>query len=202
LYEALLWRLTGWPEKVLSRRKNIMFCKILSLKTVQLRTHDKIILLQDGRLRVNDQLVEVNGMSLVGLDNTRALHILREAMQKDGRIRGFIGITVARPKNSQVVPQPVVVSPREVRVSQHGETDENNHTVDQSMEKSSGDKATATCKAVAVSETVPASAKDTLRRQLSQDIQRVSSDGLSLIEEVETASRRLSTETDVCSEVM
>jgi hypothetical protein len=164
-----------------------------------MRTLDMMVLLQDGRLRVNDQLVEVNGMSLLGLDNTRALHILREAMQKDGRIHGFIGITVARPKTSQVVPHPVVVSPQEVRVSktEQGETDDISHTVEQSLEKFSGEKASTTCKTV----TVSAPTNNSLCRQLSQNIQRVSDDP-SLTEEVEPGCRRVSTEADVCSEVV
>jgi len=70
---------------------------------------------QDGRLRVNDQLVEVNGVSLSGMDNARAIQVLREAMVKDGRIKGFIGITVLRPRTSA---QSLSTPGREVRVSQ------------------------------------------------------------------------------------
>ena len=93
-------------------------------------------LFQDGRLRVNDQLIRVNGVSLLGLDNAHALQVLREAMQKDGRLHGFIGISVARPKNSLVNPQPVTVGLREVRVSQldQDETDDSNSSMHQNVE--------------------------------------------------------------------
>jgi len=64
---------------------------------------------------VNDQLVDVNGTSLLGVDNARAIQVLREAMMKDGRIHGFIGITVLRPRSNAAK----IVSPcRELRVSQ------------------------------------------------------------------------------------
>jgi len=66
---------------------------------------------------VNDQLVEVNGVSLSGMDNGRAIRVLREAMMKEGRIRGFIGITVLRPRAARDNTQ--LASPcRGVRVSQ------------------------------------------------------------------------------------
>ena len=66
---------------------------------------------------MNDQLVEVNGVSLLGMDNSRAIQVLREAMMKDGRIHGFIGITVLRPRAAKSTGQ--AASPcREVRVSQ------------------------------------------------------------------------------------
>jgi len=64
---------------------------------------------------VNDQLVDVNGTSLLGVDNARAIQVLREAMMKDCRIHGFIGITVLRPRSNAAK----TVSPcRELRVSQ------------------------------------------------------------------------------------
>ena len=80
---------------------------------------DKVTLLcvKDGRLRVNDQLIEVNGVSLSGMDNSRAVQVLREAMMKDGRIHGFIGITVLRPRAVRDAARSA--SPcRELRVSQ------------------------------------------------------------------------------------
>lgn len=66
---------------------------------------------------MNDQLVEVNGVSLSGMDNAHAIQVLREAMMKDGRIHGFIGIAVLRPRTARSAAQ--LSSPcREVRVSQ------------------------------------------------------------------------------------
>jgi len=76
-----------------------------------------LLVFKDGRLRVNDQLIEVNGVSLSGMDNSRAVQVLREAMMKDGRIHGFIGITVLRPHAVRDATRSA--SPcRELRVSQ------------------------------------------------------------------------------------
>jgi len=51
---------------------------------------------KDGRLRVNEQLMEVNNVSLSGMDNSQEIQRLREVIMTDGRIHGFIGITVLR----------------------------------------------------------------------------------------------------------
>ncbi|KAI5711159.1 hypothetical protein M8J75_014676 [Diaphorina citri] len=52
---------------------------------------------RDGRLRTNDQLLSVNGISLLGKSNTSAMETLRRAMlQSDGPCPGIISITVAR----------------------------------------------------------------------------------------------------------
>ena len=56
-------------------------------------------------------------MPLLGMDNSRAIQVLREAMMKDGRIDGFIGIAVLRQRTARSTAQ--LSSPcREVRVSQ------------------------------------------------------------------------------------
>lgn len=55
-----------------------------------------MISLQDGRLLVNDQLMNVNGLGLVDLPNTRAMEMLRRAMVIDGPVPGCINIQVAR----------------------------------------------------------------------------------------------------------
>jgi len=85
-----------------------------------------VLLVQDGRLRVDDQLVDVNGTSLLGMDNARAVQVLREAMMKDGRVHGFIGITVSRPRNSAARS---TTPCREVRVSQADNEDVSGGTV-------------------------------------------------------------------------
>ncbi|KAH9505149.1 Partitioning defective 3 [Bulinus truncatus] len=51
---------------------------------------------KDGHLRVNDQLLEVNGVKLEGLSNASAMEALRLAMIQDGNIPGIISLTVAR----------------------------------------------------------------------------------------------------------
>jgi len=52
---------------------------------------------RDGRLRTNDQLLSVNGVSLVGLSNAAAMDTLRRAMMRtDGPVPGCITLTVAR----------------------------------------------------------------------------------------------------------
>lgn len=52
--------------------------------------------LQDGRLRVNDQLVAVNGESLLGKSNHEAMETLRRSMSMEGNIRGRIQLVVLR----------------------------------------------------------------------------------------------------------
>ena len=51
---------------------------------------------QDGRLKTNDQLVNINGMSLLGKTNAEAMETLRKAMHEEGPIPGVISLTVAR----------------------------------------------------------------------------------------------------------
>ncbi|XP_078490636.1 partitioning defective 3 homolog isoform X10 [Ciona intestinalis] len=59
---------------------------------------------QDGRLKVNDQLVKVNGHSMTGATNREAIDILRTSMSNEGNIRGLIQMVVARrhPTSSRV----------------------------------------------------------------------------------------------------
>ncbi|GFO24747.1 partitioning defective 3-like protein [Plakobranchus ocellatus] len=51
---------------------------------------------KDGRLKVNDQLLEVNGVKLEGQPNTVAMEALRTAMIEEGNGLGFITLTVLR----------------------------------------------------------------------------------------------------------
>ncbi|XP_072268753.1 partitioning defective 3 homolog isoform X11 [Pyxicephalus adspersus] len=51
---------------------------------------------KDGRLRVNDQLVAVNGESLLGKTNQDAMETLRKSMSTEGNKRGMIQLIVAR----------------------------------------------------------------------------------------------------------
>ncbi|XP_060064667.1 partitioning defective 3 homolog [Ylistrum balloti] len=51
---------------------------------------------KDGRLIINDQLLEVNGDVLQGLSNTEAMVTLRNSMQKDGPLLGHIHLVIAR----------------------------------------------------------------------------------------------------------
>jgi len=51
---------------------------------------------RDGRLRTNDQLVNINGMSLLGKANCDAMDTLRRAMHEEGPTPGLITLTVAR----------------------------------------------------------------------------------------------------------
>lgn len=52
--------------------------------------------LQDGRLHVNDQLVAVNGESLLGRSNHVAMETLRRSMSQEGNVRGTIQLVVLR----------------------------------------------------------------------------------------------------------
>ena len=60
--------------------------------------------LQDGRLRVNDQLIAVNGETLHGMTNQDAMETLRKSMSVEGNKRGMIQLIVARviSKNNEV----------------------------------------------------------------------------------------------------
>ncbi|KAL6467927.1 hypothetical protein MHYP_G00236040 [Metynnis hypsauchen] len=54
---------------------------------------------KDGRLRVNDQLIAVNGESLLGKTNHDAMETLRKSMSTEGNKRGMIQLIVARRVN-------------------------------------------------------------------------------------------------------
>lgn len=54
------------------------------------------VFLQDGRLRVNDQLVAVNSESLLGCSNHVAMETLRRSMSQEGNLRGTIQLVVLR----------------------------------------------------------------------------------------------------------
>ncbi|XP_059093575.1 partitioning defective 3 homolog isoform X1 [Tigriopus californicus] len=51
---------------------------------------------RDGRLKTNDQLVNINGLSLLGKANPQAMETLRKAMHEEGPMPGIITLTVAR----------------------------------------------------------------------------------------------------------
>ncbi|KAK7086822.1 Partitioning defective 3, partial [Halocaridina rubra] len=51
---------------------------------------------RDGRLYQNDQLVNINGLSLLGKPNSEAMKTLRTAMHQEGPTPGMISLTVAR----------------------------------------------------------------------------------------------------------
>lgn len=52
---------------------------------------------RDGRLKMNDQLLNVNGISLLGQSNAEAMETLRKAMlQTGGKYPGIITLTVSR----------------------------------------------------------------------------------------------------------
>ncbi|XP_042366104.1 partitioning defective 3 homolog isoform X3 [Plectropomus leopardus] len=61
---------------------------------------------KDGRLRVNDQLIAVNGESLHGMTNQDAMETLRTSMSVEGNKRGMIQLIVARhvSKNNEQAP--------------------------------------------------------------------------------------------------
>ncbi|XP_069082090.1 partitioning defective 3 homolog B isoform X1 [Pleurodeles waltl] len=51
---------------------------------------------KDGRLRVNDKLLAVNGESLLGKSNHEAMETLRRSMSMEGNIRGMIQLVILR----------------------------------------------------------------------------------------------------------
>ncbi|XP_073502501.1 partitioning defective 3 homolog B isoform X2 [Phyllobates terribilis] len=57
---------------------------------------------KDGRLRVNDQLLAVNGESLLGKSNREAMETLRRSMSMEGNIRGMIQLVILRKLDKQM----------------------------------------------------------------------------------------------------
>ncbi|KAJ8372558.1 hypothetical protein AAFF_G00281350 [Aldrovandia affinis] len=51
---------------------------------------------KDGRLRVNDQLIAVNGEPLLGKSNHVAMETLRRSMSMEGNLRGMIELVLVR----------------------------------------------------------------------------------------------------------
>uniref|UniRef100_A0AAY4DHJ4 PDZ domain-containing protein n=1 Tax=Denticeps clupeoides TaxID=299321 RepID=A0AAY4DHJ4_9TELE len=68
---------------------------------------------KDGRLQVNDQLIAVNGESLLGKTNQEAMETLRKSMSVEGNKRGMIQLIVARriTGKNQVTRQRVPANP-------------------------------------------------------------------------------------------
>uniref|UniRef100_A0A669DFE1 PDZ domain-containing protein n=1 Tax=Oreochromis niloticus TaxID=8128 RepID=A0A669DFE1_ORENI len=57
---------------------------------------------KDGRLCINDQMIAVNGESLLGRSNNAAMEALRRSMSSEGNTRGTIQVVVLRtPKQVQ-----------------------------------------------------------------------------------------------------
>uniref|UniRef100_A0A4X2KCE1 Par-3 family cell polarity regulator beta n=1 Tax=Vombatus ursinus TaxID=29139 RepID=A0A4X2KCE1_VOMUR len=56
----------------------------------------------DGRLRMNDQLIAVNGESLLGKSNHEAMETLRRSMSMEGNIRGMIQLVILRRMDRQI----------------------------------------------------------------------------------------------------
>ncbi|XP_054827047.1 partitioning defective 3 homolog B isoform X2 [Eublepharis macularius] len=70
---------------------------------------------KDGRLRTNDQLLAVNGESLLGKSNHEAMETLRRSMSMEGNIRGMIQLVVLRRLDRQAEAEhaePVVLFPK------------------------------------------------------------------------------------------
>ncbi|MEE6490239.1 hypothetical protein FKM82_015809, partial [Ascaphus truei] len=57
---------------------------------------------KDGRLRVNDQLIAVNGEGLLGKSNREAMETLRRSMSMEGNIRGMIQLVISRKLDRQM----------------------------------------------------------------------------------------------------
>ena len=64
---------------------------------------------QDGRLRENDRLVRLNGVSLVGRSNSTTMRTLRQALRCRGPVPGHVDVVVAR---RAAASQPAAVTQR------------------------------------------------------------------------------------------
>uniref|UniRef100_A0A3B5M706 PDZ domain-containing protein n=1 Tax=Xiphophorus couchianus TaxID=32473 RepID=A0A3B5M706_9TELE len=53
---------------------------------------------KDGRLHINDQLIAVNGESLLGRSNHAAMETLRRSMSQEGNVRGMIQLVASSVK--------------------------------------------------------------------------------------------------------
>lgn len=73
--------------------------------------------LQDGRLKINDQLLEVNDETLTGMPNSEAMDHLRTAMQKDTPKPGYIHLVIGRRKGQTSEPSSAPAGSRETRIS-------------------------------------------------------------------------------------
>ncbi|KAK5847609.1 hypothetical protein PBY51_016723 [Eleginops maclovinus] len=61
---------------------------------------------KDGRLNVNDQMIAVNGESLLGRSNHAAMETLRHSMSSEGNARGTIQLVVLRAARQTGSPAP------------------------------------------------------------------------------------------------
>ncbi|XP_069874868.1 partitioning defective 3 homolog B isoform X2 [Dipodomys merriami] len=57
---------------------------------------------KDGRLRMNDQLIAVNGEALLGKSNHEAMETLRRSMSMEGNIRGMTQLVILRRPEKQM----------------------------------------------------------------------------------------------------
>ncbi|XP_070149838.1 partitioning defective 3 homolog [Polyergus mexicanus] len=65
---------------------------------------------RDGRLRTNDQLLRVNGVSLLGLSNSEAMETLRRAMlNTNSSVTGVINLIIARRVSSYDISEKNIV---------------------------------------------------------------------------------------------
>ncbi|OBS57260.1 hypothetical protein A6R68_11615, partial [Neotoma lepida] len=74
---------------------------------------------KDGRLRVNDQLIAVNGESLLGKANQEAMETLRRSMSTEGNKRGMIQLILRSPGSPAAPELPIEteLDDRERRIS-------------------------------------------------------------------------------------
>ena len=74
--------------------------------------------MQDGRLLLDDRLIEVNGESVLDKTNSEASATLRLALEKESSIPGFINVIVARRKDVPITSRALEFTSREIRVSE------------------------------------------------------------------------------------
>uniref|UniRef100_A0A8C2IWI7 Par-3 family cell polarity regulator alpha, b n=1 Tax=Cyprinus carpio TaxID=7962 RepID=A0A8C2IWI7_CYPCA len=88
---------------------------------------------KDGRLRVNDQLIAVNGESLVGKTNQDAMEMLRKSMSTEGNKRGMIQLIVARRINKLLEVKRSRCSPRGLERTLSPSTEDHERRISHSL---------------------------------------------------------------------
>ncbi len=88
MFALLLWR-----NQIIFVHYIIDWCKFFEITETKAKCSYGS---QDGRLMPNDQLLNINGVSLLNMSNSDAMETLRKAMCHDGPTPGILTLVIAR----------------------------------------------------------------------------------------------------------